>query len=221
MQETQENQFRSLGQEDQVEKEWQPTPIFMPGKFHGQRSLADYSPWGCKVRHNWATKHTHIHAHTHTHTHTHMVTDILSSWQTSPDSLVGRESNTTKKRKLLLSLTKIHFIRETTVSCTGIYKLGGRNSFLLMWQREKAMTPPLQYCCLKIPWMKEPGRLRSMGSLRVGHDWVTSLSLFTFMHWRRKWQPTPVFLPGESHGWRSLVGCSPWGHTESDMTEAT
>src|SRR5574341_1495332 len=41
------------------------------------------------------------------------------------------------------------------------------------------------------------------------------------MHWRRKWQPTPVFLPGESHGWRSLVGCSPWGRTESDTTEAT
>ena len=50
----------------------------------------------------------------------------------------------------------------------------------------------------KIPWMEEPGRLPSMGSLRVGHDWATSLSLFTFMHWRRKWQPTPVFLPGES-----------------------
>ena len=41
------------------------------------------------------------------------------------------------------------------------------------------------------------------------------------MHWRRKWQPTPVFLPGEFHGQRSLVGCSPWGHTESDTTEAT
>ena len=40
-------------------------------------------------------------------------------------------------------------------------------------------------------------------------------------HWRRKWQPTPVFLPGESHGRRSLVGCSPWGRTESDTTEAT
>ena len=39
--------------------------------------------------------------------------------------------------------------------------------------------------------------------------------------WRRKWQPTPVFLPGESHGRRSLVGCSPWGLTESDTTEAT
>ena len=57
----------------------------------------------------------------------------------------------------------------------------------------------------KIPWMQEPGRLQSMGSLRIGHDWVTSLSLFTFMHWRRKWQPTPVFLPGESQGWGSLV----------------
>ena len=41
------------------------------------------------------------------------------------------------------------------------------------------------------------------------------------MHWRRKRQPTPVFLPGESQGWGSLVGCSPWGCTESDTTEAT
>ena len=44
---------------------------------------------------------------------------------------------------------------------------------------------------------------------------------FTFMHWRRKWQPIPVFLPGESQGQRSLVGCRLWGHTESDTTEAT
>ena len=50
---------------------------------------------------------------------------------------------------------------------------------------------------------------------------ATSLSLFTFMHWRRKWQPTPVFLPGESQGRRSLVGCRLWGRTESDTTEAT
>ena len=73
----------------------------------------------------------------------------------------------------------------------------------------------------KIPWAEEPGRLQSMGSLRVGHDWATSLSLFTFMHWRRKWQPTPVFLPGESQGWGSLVGCRLWGCTESDTTEET
>ena len=52
-----------------------------------------------------------------------------------------------------------------------------------------------------LPWTEEPGRLQSMTSLSVGHNWVTSLSLFTFMHWRRKWQPTPVFLPEESQGW--------------------
>ena len=57
----------------------------------------------------------------------------------------------------------------------------------------------------KFPWAEEPGRLQSMGSLRVRHDWATSLSLFTFIHWGRKWQPTPVFLPGESQGWGSLV----------------
>ena len=68
----------------------------------------------------------------------------------------------------------------------------------------------------KLPWMEEPGRLQSMGLLRVGHNRATSLSLFTFMHWRRKWQPTPVFLPGESQGRRSLVGCRLWGRTESD-----
>ena len=50
---------------------------------------------------------------------------------------------------------------------------------------------------------------------------ATSLSLFTFMHWRRKWQPTPAFLPGESQGRGSLVGCRLWGHTESDTTELT
>ena len=72
----------------------------------------------------------------------------------------------------------------------------------------------------RIPWTEEPGGLQSMGSLRVRHDWTTSLSLFTFMHWRRKWQPTPVFLPGESQGWGSLVGFHLRGHTESDTTEA-
>ena len=73
----------------------------------------------------------------------------------------------------------------------------------------------------KVPWMEEPGGLQSMGSLRVRRDRATSLSLFTFMHWRRKWQPTPVFLPGESQGWGDLLGCRLWGHTESDMAEVT
>ena len=67
---------------------------------------------------------------------------------------------------------------------------------------EKAIAPHSSTLAWKIPWMEEG----SMGS-RAGHDWATSFSLFTFMHWRRKWQPTPVFLPGESRGRGSLVGC--------------
>ena len=86
---------------------------------------------------------------------------------------------------------------------------------------EKAMAPHSSTLAWKIPWMEEPGRLQSMGSLRIGHDWVTSLLLFTSLHWRRKWQPTPVFLPGDSQGRGSLVGCRLWGRTESDMTEVT
>ena len=83
------------------------------------------------------------------------------------------------------------------------------------------MAPHSSTLASKIPWTEEPDGLQSMGLRRVGQDWATSLSLFTFMHWRRKWQPTPVFLPGESLGRGSLVGCRLWGHTESDTTEAT
>ena len=72
-----------------------------------------------------------------------------------------------------------------------------------------------------LSWTEEPGRLQSMGSLRVQHDWATSLSIFTFVHWRKKWQPTPVFLPRESQGQGSLVDCRLWGRTESDTTEVT
>ena len=65
-----------------------------------------------------------------------------------------------------------------------------------------------------IPWMEAPGGLQSVGLRRVRQDWKTSLSLFTFMHWRRKWQPTPVFLPGESQdrgGWSAAF----YGVTQS------
>ena len=127
-------------------RKWQRTPVFLPGKSHGQRSLLGYSPWGQKEKDKYCIL-THI--------------------------------------------------------------------------SEKAMAPHSSTLAWKIPWTEEPAGLQSMGSLRVGHDWTTSLSLLTFMHWRRKWHPTPVFLPGESQGWGSLVGCRLWGRTESDTTEAT
>ena len=81
---------------------------------------------------------------------------------------------------------------------------------------------PLQYSCLENPldggawWAAVHGVPRSQAWL--SDDFAFT---FTFRHWRRKWQPTPVFLPGESQGWQSLVGCHLWGRTESDTTEAT
>ena len=82
--------------------------------------------------------------------------------------------------------------------------------------QEKAMATHSSTLARKVPWMEEPGRLQPMGSPGVGHDFT-----FTFMYWRRKWQPTPVFLPGESQGQESRVGCRLWGRTESDTTEVT
>ena len=68
------------------------------------------------------------------------------------------------------------------------------------FQRSTGVAPHSSTLAWKVPWAEEPGGLHSMGLLRVRHDWATSLSLFTYMHWRRKWQLTPVFLSGESQG---------------------
>ena len=81
-------------------------------------------------------------------------------------------------------------------------------------------TPP-QCSCLENP-MDGGARQAAVHGVAEGRTRLSDLfSLFTFMHWRRKWQHTPVFLPGESQGWRSLVGCRLWGRTESDTTEVT
>ena len=81
----------------------------------------------------------------------------------------------------------------------------------------------------KIPWAEEAGLLQSMGLQRVGHDWthICTHSLVLLKEWckklgqihPRKWKPTPVFLPGESQGQKSLVGCSPWDQKELGTVE--
>ena len=82
---------------------------------------------------------------------------------------------------------------------------------------EKAMAPHSSTLAWKIQWTQEPGRLQVHGVVKS----QTQLSDFTFTHWRRIRHLTPVFLPGESQGQGSLVGCRLWSHTESDKTEAT
>ena len=118
-------------------RQWHPTPVLLPGKSRGWRSLVGCSPWGFE------------------------------------------DSDTTER---------LHF--HFSLSCLGE---GNGN--------------PLHCSCLENPRDGGAWWATVHGSQRVGHDWVTSLSLFTFIHWRRKWQPAPVFLPGESHGRGSLVGC--------------
>ena len=130
-----------------------------------------------------------------------------------------------KSQMNLLYILQVFLITIYNFSLLSILISRVRNSahfYMYLWNNtEKAMAPHSSTLAWKIPWTEEPGRLQSIGSGRVRHEWATSLSLFTFMHWRRKWQPTPVFLPGESQGWGILVGCHLWGRTELDTTDAT
>ena len=124
--------------------------------------------------------------------------------------------------KWLLQLVNLHSVQFSSVPQSCLTLCDPMNcSMPGLPVSEKAMAPHSSTLAWKIPWTEEPGGLQFMGSLRVGHDWATSLSLFTFMHWRRNWQLTPVFLPGESQGRGSLMGCRLWGCTGSDTTEAT
>ena len=121
----------------------------------------------------------------------------------------GKDSEKFEKFTIQRQTSKIQERGGKSCSCTNDWSLNWHFFFCkgVETEREKAMAPHSSTLAWKIPWMEEPGRLQSMGSLKVRHDWATSLSLFTFLHWRRKWQPTPVFLPGESQGCGSLVGC--------------
>ena len=129
-------------------RQWQSTPVLLPGKFHGQRSLVGCSPWG------------------------HEESD-MTEW--------------------------LHF--HFSLSCIG----EGNGS-------------PLQCSCLENPrdggawWAAVYGVAQSWTRLKR----LSSSSMKNiYASWSRKWPPTPVFLPGKVHGWKSLVSCSPWGHMRS------
>ena len=154
----------------------------------------------------------------------------MNSWHPLPQADFWQKSKatwplgrgvvvTSNTQTLEFSAEKDLFIKEALTQKIGVLDLF--QIHLASWLGlEKAMAPHSSTLAWKIPWTEEPG-LQSVGSLGVRHDWATSLSLFTFMHWRRKWQPTPVFLPGDSQGRGTLGGCRLWGHTESDTTDVT
>ena len=175
----------------------------LPREFHGQRSLAGCSQW----------------AYEESDTTERLILTIMNYWKMNSSYNIYRQIST-----MISPSGEILGTVENRVNPVSTHHL----ELGVQWQRPleisthyEGTAPHSSTLAWKIPWMEEPGRLQSMGSWRVRHDWVTSLSLFIFMRWRRKWQPTPVFLPGESQGRGSLVGCSLWGCTESDRTEAT
>ena len=178
----QETWVQSLGWEDTLEKEiathtsilaWRIPWIEEPG---GLQSMGSQ-----RVRHNWATN-------THTHTHTHIITSgelMLTNHRIQTTHLDGLASWWARNHSWF---SLLHQSPSFTyrVPIFGVYQVLGSKT-------EKEMATHSSTLAWKLPWMEEPGRLQLMGLLRVWHDWVTSLSRFIFMHWRKKWQPTPVF----------------------------
>ena len=149
-----------------------------------------------------------------------MLKNILTQWNLCPwKSVKITQAGIHPGVSSLLSVPGTAILEQ--VSWTHLWRVSVYFPRCLSSTPEKVMELHSSTLAWKIPWTEEPDRLQSMGLRRVRHDWETSLSLFTFLHWRRKWQPTPMFLPGESQGQGSLVGCSLCGRTELDTTKAT
>ena len=143
--------------------------------------------------------------------------DPLEGGHDNHSSILAWRSPWTEKPRLQ-SQRVIYEWSNTACMHTQQLVLFGANCHLFQ-RRQWHPTPVL---LLGNPWMEEPGRLQSMGSRRVGHDWVTSLSLFSFMHWRRKWQTHSSILAwripgmGEPGGLPSM-GSHRVGHDWSNL----
>ena len=159
---------------------WQPTPVFLP------RESRDGGAWWAAVS-GVAQSQTRLKrlSSMMIHIHHYSITEHLHSPKNLGSVYYSLHFPT---NTWSLSVHSFIFSRPSY----------SWNYIVCSFFRGEGNGTPSSTLAWKIPWMEEPGGLQSMGSLRVRHDWATSLSLFTFMRWRRKWQPTPVFLPGES-----------------------
>ena len=198
-------------------RKWQPTPVFLPGEFHGQRFIILSTQMKNKHTQNKDNifNLTVQYLEKYSSTVQQLAHGLASSEQARCVTGGGRRGERWESWRIVSN-------RRQRASCnfmhTGCWwhRFWFRLEKTIQWclgntvpATEKAMAPHSSTVARKIPWMEELGRLQSMELLRVRHDWATSLSLSTFMHWRRKQQPALVFLPGESHGQRRLVCYSP------------
>ena len=103
----------------------------------------------------------------------------------------------------------------------GKWPIGDGLQVIFRYGWEEGNGTPLQYSCLENPMDGGAWQAAVHGVAQSRTRPSDFTFTFPFMHWRRKWQPTPGFLPGESQGRGSLVGCRLWGRTELDTTEVT
>ena len=174
-------------------RRWHPTPALLPGKSQGWRSLMGCSPWGLEESDMTEWLHFHFHA-------------LEKEMATHSSVLAWRIPGTGEPGGLLpMGLHRVRHNWSDLAAAAGLQFREGNGT-------------PLQYSCLENS-MDGGAWWATVHGVAKSQTWLSDFT-FTFMHWRRKWQLTPVFLPGESQGWESLVGCCLWGCTESDTTDA-
>ena len=204
-------------------RKWLHTSVFLPGEFHGQRSLAGYSPWGCKelemterltdARHTYM--HTYIYIHMHTYMHIHMHTHIYTYTHIHTCTYMCILTYTCiHAYTCILTYTCIHthaytHIQTCTYTCIHTYTHTHTYTRIQTYTHMHIYMHKHIYMYIHIYIYIGYRKINSGGHLRLPGSSKSKESAFEAgEQWRRKWQPTPVFLPGESHGQRSLAGYS-------------
>ena len=216
--------------------QWQPTPVFLPGESHGHKSMAGYSPWGHKELNTTNLACKHMERCSNSEHYSYCCKSCLELLGALCDFWVRRwspagQATACVVMRLQGSEKKTRWEAESSLSpFLGIHLISmffgvlGRIDFCWL-AFIKAMAPHSSTLAWKILWAEEPGRLQSMGSLRVGHDWTTSLSTFHFPALEKEMATHSSVLAwripgmGEPGGLLSM-GSHRVGHDWSDLAAA-